>query len=315
MNPETGRYEANGCYWDGETWKRIDQPVTPDDGSVQKAGRPLPGTNVTPPPGSHKLNPETGRYEANGCYWDGDSWRSISGGAMPPGRMSSPVMNQRLKVGIAGVCILAVGIGIGALSTGGDAEPDRATTTTTRATVAATTSALSPAEIEARDAAVSAAASARAEAAEVSKARASEAAAEQNRRAVEAQQAAAAAQAAKFDRSTYARISERDYGILVRDPNAAKGRKLVVYGYVTQFDSITGPSTFRVETAANPGSNWYDFDHNTIVNFDPTVGANVIAEDIVTMYVEVVGTTTYDTTLGSSQTVPTLRANVIDVVG
>ena len=52
----------------------------------------------------------------------------------------------------------------------------------------------------------------------------------------------------------------------MKNPDAARGRKLVVYGYVTQFDAATGIAGFRANTAAAPSSAWYDYDVNSIAN-------------------------------------------------
>ncbi|WP_139279841.1 hypothetical protein [Rhodococcoides yunnanense] len=319
MNPETGRYEANGCYWDGETWKSIVVPPETTKQSTRPSAkqlRSMPGMNVTPPPGSHEINPETGRYEASDCYWDGQNWKQIVNLEIATGVTSLATKPRLIAAAVAvAACVLAIGIVIGVVFTPNTPEPAQSLPSTTRHSTPVTTASLSPAELEAASASAAAAAASQTQATAAARARAAEVALDQNRRAMEAQQAAADAQAAKFDRSTYAILNERDYGLLARNPSASKGQKIVVYGYVTQFDSITGSSTFRADTAATPGSNWYDFDLNTIVNFDPKIGANVIAKDIVALYVEVSGTTTYKTTLGANETAPVLTANVIDVVG
>ena len=43
--------------------------------------------------------------------------------------------------------------------------------------------------------------------------------------------------------------------------------------------------------------------------------ANVVKDDLVTIYVEVAGAYRYDTTLGGSMTVPRFTANIVDVTG
>lgn len=143
------------------------------------------------------------------------------------------------------------------------------------------------------------------------------AAAEERRRLAqeEARAQAAAEEAARLDPATYEQIGDRDFALLMRNPDAAAGRKLVVYGVVTQFDSGTGPDAFRANTAANPQGQSYNYDQNTMVTGAPDVLANVVAEDFVTMYVEVVGSLTYSTTMGGSTTVPKFQANIIEVTG
>ncbi|WP_156516077.1 MULTISPECIES: hypothetical protein [unclassified Rhodococcus (in: high G+C Gram-positive bacteria)] len=141
------------------------------------------------------------------------------------------------------------------------------------------------------------------------------AAVEASRVTMESRQASVDAQATRLDRQTYAAIGEREYAVLARNPDAEKGKRFVLYGYITQFDSVTGSSMFRANTSAVGGTQWYDFDLNTIVNFDPTVGRDVVDKDIVTLYAEIMGSQTYTTTLGGNETALVLKANIIEVTG
>lgn len=125
----------------------------------------------------------------------------------------------------------------------------------------------------------------------------------------------AAIEAERLDPSTYEQITDRDFALLMKNPDAAAGRKLVVHGVVTQFDSATGVDSFRANTAANPQGQSYNYDQNTMVTGAPDVLANVVEEDVVTMYVEVVGSLSYNTTMGGSTTVPKFKANIIEVTG
>jgi hypothetical protein len=125
-----------------------------------------------------------------------------------------------------------------------------------------------------------------------------------------------AEEAARLDRTTYQAIAPRDFALLVKNPDAYVGQKFVVYGAVTQFDSATGPSTFRGNTGAVPQADWYDYDQNTIIQArDPAILTDVVEDDMVTMYVEVGGSYTYETQIGGSTTVPLLYVNIIDVTG
>lgn len=141
------------------------------------------------------------------------------------------------------------------------------------------------------------------------------AAIEASRVAMESRQASIDAQATRLDRQTYAALGEREYAMLARNPDAEKGRRFVLYGYITQFDSVTGSSMFRANTSAVGGTQWYDFELNTIVNFDPTIGQGVVEKDIVMLYAEIVGSQTYTTTLGGNETALVLKANIIEVTG
>ena len=139
---------------------------------------------------------------------------------------------------------------------------------------------------------------------------------------IQAEQAAVerarAAEAARLDPSTYEVISPRDFAVLVKHPDAARGRKLVVYGHVTQFDAATGTAGFRANTAAAPQSAWYDYDVNSIVRAPASqsnILANVVEDDLVTVYVEVLGAYSYDTQIGGNTTAPQFQVNIITVTG
>jgi hypothetical protein len=100
-------------------------------------------------------------------------------------------------------------------------------------------------------------------------------------------------------------ISDRDLALLARSPDTAKGRKLVIHGVVTQFDPGTGATQFRASVAGAQQDTWYDYDINVVIaGSSPPVVANTVKDDLVTLYVEVVGAYRYDTTLGGSMTVP-----------
>ena len=125
----------------------------------------------------------------------------------------------------------------------------------------------------------------------------------------------AAIEAAKWDRNTYQTLSDRDFALVMKNPDANKGRKLVVYGHVTQFDSVTGPDRFRADTMAAPQDYSFQYDNNTVVTGAMPLLVNVVSRDFVTMYVEVSGSHTYSTTLGGETTVPKLNALMLDVTG
>jgi hypothetical protein len=124
------------------------------------------------------------------------------------------------------------------------------------------------------------------------------------------------ASAQDLDPTHYRPISPRDYALLLKDPDSAKGQKLVVYGVVTQFDPATGTSEFRANTGAEPLETRFGYDVNTLVHApDPAILANVVEKDLVTMYVEVAGSTSYDTQIGGNTTAPLLNVHIIKVTG
>ncbi len=117
----------------------------------------------------------------------------------------------------------------------------------------------------------------------------------------------------RLDRSTYDSLTAREFALMAKDPDAWAGRKVVVYGAITQFDSATGATTFRADTGPAPVTDVYDYDQNTLITaHDADMVANFVEKDRVTMYVEVQGSMTYETQIGGSATVPSLTANIID---
>lgn len=118
---------------------------------------------------------------------------------------------------------------------------------------------------------------------------------------------------ARLDRSTYDSLTAREFALMAKDPDAWTGRKVVVYGVITQFDSATGAASFRADTGPAPVMDVYDFDQNTLVTaHDADMVANFVEKDRVTMYVEVQGSMTYETQIGGSVTAPSLLANIIE---
>ena len=166
---------------------------------------------------------------------------------------------------------------------------------------AASTSAIpteTPEQAQARKDAAAAAARARQEAA----------AAEAARRQAE--------EAAKKDPATYEQLTDRDFALIAKNPGAAIGRKVVVYGRVTQFDAATGTTQFLARTAPSVPDSVYDYDQNTMVIGDTAaLIQNVVEDDLVTMHAEVLGSFSYDTQAGGNTTVPKLQVNIIEVTG
>ncbi|WP_337109882.1 hypothetical protein [Prescottella equi] len=123
----------------------------------------------------------------------------------------------------------------------------------------------------------------------------------------------APADPARLDPATYSELNDRDFALLVKDPDAAKGRKVVVYGRVTQFDAATGKTTFRANTAATVQDSEWGYSQNTIVHArDAATVADVVQEDVVKMFVTVDGSQTYDTAIGGQMTVPQVTVNIIE---
>ena len=100
----------------------------------------------------------------------------------------------------------------------------------------------------------------------------------------------------------------------MKNPDEFKGREIVVYAAVTQFDAATGTTTFLANTGAEPQSRAFDYDQNTVVvATHPTTVQNIVEDDTVTMYVRVDGSVGYDTQIGGHTVVPKFAVNIIRV--
>jgi hypothetical protein len=124
------------------------------------------------------------------------------------------------------------------------------------------------------------------------------------------------AAAAADDLSVYRNVDERAYAQIVKDPAGHVGEKLVIYGVVTQFDAATGTTSFLANTAAQRKRVWFNYDTNTwIIAPDKQMLADVVQDDLVTMHVEVLGATSYDTMIGGNTTAPQMCVHGIKVTG
>ncbi|GAA4105913.1 hypothetical protein GCM10022249_01020 [Enteractinococcus coprophilus] len=123
-------------------------------------------------------------------------------------------------------------------------------------------------------------------------------------------------EAAKRDPANYKSISERDWQLVQRNPDAHKGEKYVVYGAVTQADANMGEISIRVNTGATKQSRRYNYDINTVALVGTAdIFSNVVQDDHVKMLVEVGGSMTYDTSIGGSATAVMVLAYDVDVIG
>ena len=103
-------------------------------------------------------------------------------------------------------------------------------------------------------------------------------------------------------------MTKRELAQVVKKPDSNVGRNLIIYARVTQFDSATGPCTFRANVShAHVGK--YDYERNSIFNagdglLNCDVLDDVVQDDIIQVTAEVSGSLSYDTQIGGSTTVP-----------
>lgn len=135
--------------------------------------------------------------------------------------------------------------------------------------------------------------------------------AEAARKAEEKKEKEAAAKAKKEKANKAKKLGKRDLAQLVKKPDSHIDENVIVYGRVTQFDTGTGPCTFRADIShAQVGK--YDYEYNSMFTagdglLDCDVLDEIVAEDFVQITATVTGSLTYDTTIGGSVTVPKLQ--------
>lgn len=139
-------------------------------------------------------------------------------------------------------------------------------------------------------------------------------AAEEERRAAE--EAAQAAEDELTDPENYESITDREWAQIERNPDAHVGERYVIYGHVFQFDANTGPTSFMALTSGQPKSNWWEYDIDTLVDGrSAETVEDVVEGDLVTLYVEVLGSTSYTTLIGGYNTTPHVQVNALSVDG
>lgn len=114
----------------------------------------------------------------------------------------------------------------------------------------------------------------------------------------------------------YAALSERDFALLVKNPDAFAGRYFIIFGEVTQFDSATGTGGFRANTGATKSDISYgftDYSQNTVLTGDSAMLANVVEGDCFEARVVCDGSYSYETQVGGNTTVPSFNVKSIGV--
>jgi hypothetical protein len=114
------------------------------------------------------------------------------------------------------------------------------------------------------------------------------------------------------------KITAREWQLIVKDPGSHIGERVIVYGQVIQFDAATGTDGFRanvdgVEHKVKYG--YADYDTNTVLAGDSGLLQDLVNKDLFKAETTVVGSYTYQTTLGGQLTAPKLEVTKIDVIG
>jgi hypothetical protein len=111
-------------------------------------------------------------------------------------------------------------------------------------------------------------------------------------------------------------LSKRGWAKVAKDPDAYKGRRIRIYGEVTQFDSITGTNAFRADIAhANTTEYGWFRGENSMLTGSAQQLEDVVKDDVFRASVTVLGAYEYNTMLGGGTRVPHLQIDSIKVVG
>lgn len=119
-----------------------------------------------------------------------------------------------------------------------------------------------------------------------------------------------------YDRNSYEVLDSRDLAFILKDPTQHLGRKVVLHGYVQQFDTVTGLDTFLAAVDAVQHSSRFEYSDRALVS-SPTseILSDVVEGDLITMYATVGGPVTYDARSNARVTVPTFTTYIVEVIG
>jgi len=109
----------------------------------------------------------------------------------------------------------------------------------------------------------------------------------------------------------YAKLSDRGWKKLVKNPDAYVGRRYTVYACIAQFDAATGPDMFRGQASYRQTDWWYTDGSNSLFMGTAAQLDNFVQGDIVWMQVVSAGSYSYETQVGGNTTVPLFEVDRI----
>lgn len=116
-----------------------------------------------------------------------------------------------------------------------------------------------------------------------------------------------------------------DVDQLQKNPDGLAGTCLVTYAYIVQYDSATGPCSFHAELSRSRSTRWYDYDVRSTFGYsDNEVASSFVTncpeldridtEDYIKVWATVLGSFSYETTMGGTNHVPSFRIEKIELV-
>ena len=113
-------------------------------------------------------------------------------------------------------------------------------------------------------------------------------------------------------------VTTRRWLEIAKDPDAAKGQCITVYGQITQFDADTGSAEFRASVGGAhiaPAYGFVNYPTNVMVDGSSTALGSLVEGDLFTAQVTIAGDQEYTTLVGGDTDVPLLRADSVTRTG
>lgn len=117
----------------------------------------------------------------------------------------------------------------------------------------------------------------------------------------------------------FEKVNDRDFSDIAANPDRYRGKALIVYGAVIQFDTATGDNSLRAQVGGErvQGSASYSgtYPHNAFLRGEKLTSAGLVAQDVFEAKVVVTGSYTYPSITGAKITVPDFTVHAISVIG
>ncbi len=105
-------------------------------------------------------------------------------------------------------------------------------------------------------------------------------------------------------RPSYQKLGKRAWQKLLRSPDDHIGERVQVWGCISQFDAATGGDSFRAQALYARTQYWWTDGDNVFFTGDEADLDDFVEDDVVWMNATVLGSYSYDTTIGGNTTVP-----------
>lgn len=113
-------------------------------------------------------------------------------------------------------------------------------------------------------------------------------------------------------------ISDRTWLIIAKNPSNHLYERYLIYGQVTQADSVIGNEAIRADVGGKrqyPTYGFVEYPTNAILSASESKLKEIVEDDLFMADVTIVGVYTYKTSIGGELTVPLLYINSIKMLG